>query len=198
MRRGTAKGATLALALMFIGSPSADAQERDDLGSLEDYRAELEALSGDGSWWRASNAAYAAGDEDPDGYGTRFWVEPGGVSSGGCLWSIRDGKPVGVHWRFYQGWHGARGRPFYYQAHTSGTITGMGHLTERDGRATVMEQEFESTNGTSQRIRHRTEWTDADTYVTKSAIWSEEGWKPLRTYTWTRQTSGAAPCGPQS
>lgn len=126
----------------------------------------------------------------------RFWVEPGGLSAGGCLWSIEDGEPVAVHWRFYQGWDGARGRPFYYQAHTSGTITGMGYLTRREGRTTIMEQEFWS-EGTTQRIRHRTERSDADTHVTQSAVWSDGRWKPRRTYTWTRQTSGPTPCGPQ-
>lgn len=202
MRRGSVPGAVSVVGLM-LGTALAVAaalNQGGDATELEAHRANLAALSRDGSWWHAGNAEYleADGDDAPDAYATRFWVEPGGISAGGCLWSIRDGHPVGVHWRFYTGWDEARGLPFFYQVHTSGTITGMGYLTERDGQTTVMEQQFKSTDGDAiERVRHRSDWPDADTQVTHSTVWSTGEWRPRRTYTWTRRTSGPVPCGPE-
>lgn len=179
--------AMLLLALLLpSGSPTPE----------EAYRADLAALARDGSWWVASNAEHAE-EEGIDAYGTRYWVEPGGLSSVGCLWSERDGEVVGVHWRFFQGWDGVEGRPLYYQTHTDGTITGFGRETWREGRAQAIEQTFRWSDGTLQRIAHRSEWTDDDTRVTESFALAEGRWRANRTYTWERRTSGAEPpCGP--
>lgn len=163
---------------------------------LDAFRAELERQAADGGWWWTSNAEYREGEERAEAFGVRHWLEPGGISAAGCLWSIRAGGAIRVHWRFYQGWDAARGAPFYYQAHTSGTGTGMGYQAQWGGAATVLEQEFGRSDGSVERVRHRVEWRDEETHVTRSAVWSGEGWEPNRSYTWTRRTSGPTPCGP--
>ena len=83
---------SLAVILTLIPGPAAP----QDSTGVDAYRAELRVLAGEeGSWWHASNAAYAEAD-GVDAYGTRFWVEPGGLSAGGCLWRIADGEADGV------------------------------------------------------------------------------------------------------
>ena len=125
-----------------------DAARDTPLEALEAYRNELASLASEGSWWRASNASYTEQDGNAaDAYGTRFWLDPGGLSAGGCLWSIREGEPVAVHWTFHQGWDFSRGQPFYYQAHTSGTGTGMGWETHRAPGVSVMSRRFVGRTG---------------------------------------------------
>ncbi|HSR43251.1 MAG TPA: hypothetical protein VLL48_13780, partial [Longimicrobiales bacterium] len=68
-----------------------------DAPTLEEFKANLERMTGDGSWWFASNADYV--QEDGEGafesYGVRNWVEQGGISAGGCLWGMRESsEPV--------------------------------------------------------------------------------------------------------
>jgi len=164
---------------------------------LEAYRAELRRQAADGGWWWTSNAEYREGEDDAVAYGVRHWIVDGGLSAAGCLWSIRAGGGTPVHWRFYQGWDAARGAPFYYQAHTSGAGTGMGYQAQWGGAATVLVQEFGRLDGSVERVRHRVEWRDESTHVTRSATRSGERWEPNRTYTWTRRASGPAPCGPE-
>lgn len=170
------------------GSP-----EPDGLG---EYRAELERQAAHGGWWWTSNADYREGEDDALAFGARHWIVEGGLSAAGCLWSLRPGGATAVHWRFYQGWDAARGAPFYYQVHVSGTGTGMGYQTDWGGAVTFLEQEFAWSDGSVERVRHRAEWPDDETHVTRTATWSGEGWTPNRTYTWIRRSEGPMPCGP--
>lgn len=169
-----------------------------DAPTLEEFKANLERMTRDGSWWFASNADYA--QEDGEGafesYGVRNWVEQGGISAGGCLWGMREASEPVVFWRFYQGWDFARGEPFFYQAHTSGTISGMGGPAP-DGESDSMVQAFASAEADGvNRVRHDSEWLDDDTHVTYSADRVDGTWQPRRTYTWHRRTDGEPPCGP--
>lgn len=178
------------------GQAPGPAAEGREAGGIDAYRAELERQAADGGWWWTSNAEYREGEDDAVAYGVRHWIVDGGISAAGCLWSIRAGGAAPVHWRFYQGWDAARGAPFYYQAHVSGTSTGMGYQTQWGGAATVLVQEFGRSDGSVERVRHRVEWRDAATHLTRSATWSGERWEPNRSYTWTRRAAGPTPCGP--
>jgi hypothetical protein len=176
------------------GSDSSEAGGNAVL-DLDTYKAELSRLSGSGGWWLASNAEHAASDGGIDAYGVRHWIELGGMSAGGCLWSIRDGNAADVIWNFQQGWDGARGAPYYYQTHVSGG-TGMGAVTSASEDATVVEQEFWWPDGTRQRTRHTSRWLDRETHETRSATWTAGKWSPGRAYTWKLQPPDQAPCGP--
>ncbi|NIP58661.1 MAG: hypothetical protein GWM92_10235 [Gemmatimonadetes bacterium] len=73
-------------------------------------------------------------------YGVRHRLVEGAFTAAGRRWRIRPGETTTVHWRFHQGWDGARGAPFYYQAHSSGRGSGMGDQTRWGGAATVLMQ----------------------------------------------------------
>lgn len=198
--------AAVAIALLAVGllpraSRSQNAPATTEQ-NLEAYRAEAEALSRDGSWWYASNEDYmeADGQEAAQAYGIRHWIQPGGLSRGGCLWSIRDGEPPTVAWWFYTAWDVVESRPFVYQAHASGQGTGLGFGKEVDGDATIIDQELAwlGEPGTVNTVRHRERWLDDDTRVSESFNRVDDGWVPRRTYTWERRTDGPVPCGPES
>lgn len=197
MRTRRVRGAVTVACGILLASVAAWTTERqagDD--GLAAFRADLERLARDGSWWWASNEGKESRPDAPDAYGVRYWIEPGGVSASGCLWSIAGGAVAAVHWRFFQAWDAAEGKPFFYQSHTSGTLTGMGYLTSRDGLESVIEQRFVGPDGNLGRIRHRSTWPGEDTHVTESASWSDGEWTPQRSDTWERRTTDAAPCGP--
>ncbi len=165
---------------------------------LERYREDLERRTRDGSWWWTSNEAYR--DQDgagaPEAYGMRLWTAPGGISATGCLWSIRDGQPAGVAWHFQQGWDGSQGRPFVYQAHSSGTGTGFGYVGALGDDTGTVEQDFWWTDGTTSQSRHEDSWINEDTRAGASLAWRDGAWEPNRTYTWERRRGGTVPCGP--
>lgn len=166
---------------------------------LTAYRTELAFSARAGSWWWTSNSGQATTADEPEAFGLRMWIDPGGISASGCLWSIRDGEADAVVWIFHQGWDGAEGRPFYYQSHTSGQGTGMGHLTSREGDSTEMVQDFWWGGGVHQRTKHRIRRVDEDTYVGASQSWTDGDWRPGRTYTWERRgAEEPLPCGPRT
>lgn len=198
----TAVSAVLLTAGFLVPEREPSAGQSGIPQDLEAYRTEAEALARDGSWWYASNEDYleADGENAPEAYGIRHWVQTGGLSGGGCLWSIRGGEPVAIHWWFHSGWDVAEGRPFHYQAHASGQGSGMGFGTVMEGDVSVMDQEFswlgEEARAVSQ-VRHRSRWLDADTRVSESFDRVDGEWIPRRTYTWDRRVSGPIPCGPE-
>lgn len=196
--------AALALLIAGVGAPRPLAAQTDlaaDEGSaraLADYRWHLERMTRDGSWWWASNAEYRAADGPgaPEAYGVRVWADPGGLSGGGCLWSLTEGSPPVVAWTFHEGWDPVAGRPFFYQSHASGAGAGMGHRLAPLGDTLVMEQDFRWSDGSTQRVRHEETWPDDDTHVGASLTWSDGAWVPNRSYRWERRTGGDVPCGP--
>ena len=159
---------------------------------LAAWKAHLERLTRDGSWWWTSNAAHAEAD-GIDAFATRYRLEPGGIASQGCLWGMRAGSVTGVYWRFFQGWDASVARPFYFQSNDAGA-TGFGHETRRDGDVHEMEQDFVMGDGAPSRMRHRTTFTGQDTMVTASFDWQDGQWQPRRTYTWIRRPAGETPC----
>lgn len=181
--------------LLVLPSDSVPQEQPEATDALEAFKTELLHRTRNGSWWYTSNAEYRASENDADGYGVRHWLAPGGLSAAGCLWSIRGGAMT-IVWTFYQGWDAAEGRPFVYQAHASGTGTGMGYEVVTEGGDTTVVQDFRWTDGTSQRVRHVSEWLDADTERSGSQMWEDGAWQPNRMYTWERRTSGPVACGP--
>ncbi len=171
-----------------------------DTIDLSRYRADLLRRTRDGSWWWTSNEAYREqdGEGSAEAYGMRFWLAPGAISAIGCLWSIHDGGLVEIAWHFQQGWDGTRGRPFVYQAHTSGTGSGFGYVGELTRKGGILDQDFWWTDGTTSRTRHDERWIDDDTRVGASLTWREGEWVPNRSYTWERRRGGNVPCGPSN
>ena len=164
---------------------------------LAAYLADLDYDAREGTWWWTSNAQQARSANEPEAFGLRTWIDPGGISATGCLWTIRGGRPDAVIWTFHQGWDGVEGRPFFYQSHATGLGTGMGHLIAREGDVTEMVQEFWWSNGAQQRTKHRTRRIDDDTYVGESMAWADGDWQADRTYTWERRPAPESlPCGP--
>ncbi len=195
--------AVVVVALVLVApGPAAAAQLAPDsavAARLDDYRAHLQRMTRDGSWWWASNADYreADGEGGPDAYGVRFWPDPGGLSATGCLWSIADGAASAVFWTFHEGWDAAAGRAFVYQSHTSGAGAGLGHRLAPVGDTLVMEQDFRWSDGSTPRVRHEETWPDEDTHIGASLTWTDGRWAPSRSYTWERRRGGDVPCGPR-
>jgi len=188
----------LLLLILFAVTPTR-AEGQDSPPELAAYRSDLQYSTRDGTWWWTSNAGQARSGGEPDAFGMRTWMDPGGISATGCLWTIKEGRREAIIWIFHQGWDGAEGEPFFYQSHATGLGTGMGHQTARESDTTEMVQEFWWSNGVHQRTKHRTRKLDDDTYVGESLAWTDGEWRADRTYTWQRRpASTPLPCGPVS
>jgi hypothetical protein len=161
---------------------------------LTAWKAHLAVLVRDGSWWSTSNADHAA-EDGIDTFGMRYTLVPGGLTSRGCLWGMRDQRTTGVAWYFYQGWDAGANAPFFHQTAASGA-TGMGTGWTVEAATHEHEQVFLWPDSSSTRLAHRTTLVGMDTMITASRAWGDGRWVPRRTYTWVRRNGGGERCDP--
>ena len=178
------RGGTARVSLPHLDDSSA----RD----LSQWKAHLEFLTRDGSWWWTSNADHAA-EDGLGAFAMAYRMVPGNLASRGCLWGIRGNDPAGVAWHFFQGWDAGAETPFFFQSAESGA-SGMGAGWSVDGATHSFEQVFRWPDGSTSRMSHRSTRVGQDTMITASQTWENERWIPRRSYTWVRRDGMETPC----
>lgn len=163
-----------------------------DSTDIAAWRAHVEYLTRDGSWWWTSNAHHSAEDGGIEAYAMAYVALPGGLASRGCLWWMRAGSP-NVAWQFFQGWDPAAAAPFFYQTNAGGA-SGMGTGWTHDGGSIAHEQTFRWADGSTTRLAHLTTPVGRDSLRVQSRAWVDGAWAPRRSYTWVRRDRTATPC----